>query len=562
MAGTCFQESGLVGVKAVVTDIITKMLANGFTKLYPSTAFNAETDTKVVLKAGAVVDPLHADQPWAIKFEWTNPASTDGICDVYVATPIQFDAEGNHSLYKVNVEDPNTTEALGILGAKNKDYLGGEGNSPSSIENYPNMGINRDRVAKTFLHRTHIEKAEVASYPLSYTMTIAERGIALCVWDETKEELGTNNSWFVVQRPVKHDTGAYDKVATKICDKNPVHCIYGIAGVKESKPWLQEDYVKTFVGYPSEVVYAATTMTPQPGVIDTFLNALSVGSSTQFNVDIPYDGGLNTNVPVALKSETTSNTVLASASVVDFVKDGDVLYTNDDKVVGVVHQIAADGRSFTLRAGTFTAATATTIETMSVTYPATTANARVALNYASDCYVNRTKSYIRWGGTEDTYRYVPKAETHTLRRFIVRERDINAPYPTLGFVKDGILATTATQQGYDYSEFGQCFGVPADKHTLDYAAVINSKQQVAISEGNKYVITFPNGLNTSRYSYTHELDLLAYTSADVVSAGTEVPIQVYGEATPRVYIALSSNGPNNTGMRILLLKSGGGVNPA
>jgi hypothetical protein len=88
---------------------------------------------------------------------------------------------------------------------------------------------------------------------------------------------------------------------------------------------------------------------------------------------------------------------------------------------------------------------------------------------------------------------------------------------------------------------------------------MNARQQVAISENNKYVITFPNGLNTSRYAYTHELDMIAYTSADVVSEGTNVPITVYGEGTPRIYKAMPSNGPNNTGMRMLVLVSGGGI---
>ena len=53
--------------------------------------------------------------------------------------------------------------------------------------------------------------------------------------------------------------------------------------------------------------------------------------------------------------------------------------------------------------------------------------------------------------------------------------------------------------------------------------------------------------------------MIAYTSADVISAGTEIEIQVYGEETPRKYKALYSNGPNNTGMRPLILIEGGGI---
>lgn len=97
----------------------------------------------------------------------------------------------------------------------------------------------------------------------------------------------------------------------------------------------------------------------------------------------------------------------------------------------------------------------------------------------------------------------------------------------------------------------------AASSTPDSNAIMNGVQQVAITENNQYVITFPNGLNTQRYAYTTELDLIAYTSADVVSAYTDVPITVYGEGSPRTYKAMCANGANNTGMRILMLTAGG-----
>lgn len=98
-----------------------------------------------------------------------------------------------------------------------------------------------------------------------------------------------------------------------------------------------------------------------------------------------------------------------------------------------------------------------------------------------------------------------------------------------------------------------------DADTEDNAAVINSKRQVSITENNRYIMSFPNGLNTARYAYTEELDMIAYTSADVVSQYSDVPISAYGEATPRKYKAMVANGPYNTGMRILMLIEGGPV---
>ena len=118
-----------------------------------------------------------------------------------------------------------------------------------------------------------------------------------------------------------------------------------------------------------------------------------------------------------------------------------------------------------------------------------------------------------------------------IMRFIVRESDVLRP-------SDPVTAVTDT----DYSN-----------------AIINGMEQVSISEGNRYVVNFPSRLNTTRYAYTHELDMLGYTSADVVSENTDVPLTVYGEANPRKYVSLVANGPNNTGMRIVTIKEGGGI---
>lgn len=123
------------------------------------------------------------------------------------------------------------------------------------------------------------------------------------------------------------------------------------------------------------------------------------------------------------------------------------------------------------------------------------------------------------------------ATANQVRRFVVREVDVLRPQVTSS-------ATT---------------------HDEDSRAIINDKNQVSISEDNKYILTFPNGLNTSRHAYTHELDLIAYTSADVISAWSEVPLTVYGEATPRRYKAMQASGPYNTGMRILMMVAGPGI---
>lgn len=95
--------------------------------------------------------------------------------------------------------------------------------------------------------------------------------------------------------------------------------------------------------------------------------------------------------------------------------------------------------------------------------------------------------------------------------------------------------------------------------TINSAAVINANEQVAISENNQYVISFPARLNTPRYAYTYELDMLGYTSSDVVAENTYLPLRVYGEAADRRFVAMHASKPNNAGMRIIALNQGGGI---
>lgn len=101
--------------------------------------------------------------------------------------------------------------------------------------------------------------------------------------------------------------------------------------------------------------------------------------------------------------------------------------------------------------------------------------------------------------------------------------------------------------------------VAADVDTDDADAIINSKEQVALTEDNRYVVTCPSRLNTARYRYTDELDMIGTTSADVISQDLQIPVPMYGEAKSRIYTALHANGLNNTGMRLMVLTKGGGA---
>lgn len=109
----------------------------------------------------------------------------------------------------------------------------------------------------------------------------------------------------------------------------------------------------------------------------------------------------------------------------------------------------------------------------------------------------------------------------------------------------------------------------AVKHSRYGTALINPCQQVSFTENNEFIVNFPNNLNTDRYAYVHELDMIGYTSAKVISAWTMAEIHMYGETesdgtTPfkRKYQAMQANRPLNEGMRLMMLVSGGGVDYA
>jgi hypothetical protein len=143
------------------------------------------------------------------------------------------------------------------------------------------------------------------------------------------------------------------------------------------------------------------------------------------------------------------------------------------------------------------------------------------------------------GGGASPQETLPGGETDSLNvagyhdayYFVVRESDVHAP----------------------------TFPVAAAVDTADSNRIINMVQQVSISESNKLVIQMMKGLNTQRFAYPHELDMIAYVSADVVSQFADINVRQYGEAQDRSFKALKANHAQNKGMRILMLQKGAGI---
>lgn len=99
--------------------------------------------------------------------------------------------------------------------------------------------------------------------------------------------------------------------------------------------------------------------------------------------------------------------------------------------------------------------------------------------------------------------YLYEMVTSSILKIIVREHDVLCP-----------SAPTVVSNNSDYVN-----------------AMFNPMKQVATSESNQYYIIFPSGMNTQRHLYNEEMDLIAYTSAGVISQWNEASVNVYGEAS-------------------------------
>jgi hypothetical protein len=111
--------------------------------------------------------------------------------------------------------------------------------------------------------------------------------------------------------------------------------------------------------------------------------------------------------------------------------------------------------------------------------------------------------------------------------------------------------------------------IPKDaaNNSEDSGAVLNAYPQQSLTENGEYVITFVNNLNSSRFKYADELDMLGTVSADIVGGGTDIDVNVYneidgsGQPSKRTYHALWPSGAFGTKMRVVVVKSIPDPNP-
>jgi len=272
MAGFTTQKSGFTQVTDLFLSIATDMVANGFTLAYPTTLPTAAVPPasaalfKATLQFASAAEVAVA-LPWRVQLD----ASVAKLGSINVATPTQLPNDGTTALIippglssspSVPVGMVNTTGTLPTT-------------SGSTVDNSPFYFIARDGADTS-------TTVGANANPMSYRLTITDRGFALCVWDDASDAQATPKvSWLVVQRPVDHTTGiAYTT------GHAPVFAVYGMDGATSKFVVRENDVLR-----PSPQVPADSDSEDSRAILNTS-NQVSITEDNRYVITFP--NGLNT----------------------------------------------------------------------------------------------------------------------------------------------------------------------------------------------------------------------------------------------------------------------------
>lgn len=296
MAFFSVERRGYLTVSSLMASVVADMLSNGFTLKFPSTfsANDAATDPsyRVILEAGPTVDPLAATQAWQICFDILGLQRAAA----YAATSYQFDP----STGDIKQITDSTGAAIDTCGAIGALVL----NSNPSV-NDPSQG---------FLNREKRIGTNASTYPMSYILTISDRGIFLGVWEGSWSTLraGLDSdsnyfNWLLVQRPV--DRFAGDTLVEGRC---PVFCVNQV-NYKYWKFVVREEDIL----HPTQRV-PADSNTEDSHMIFNIANQVALTEDKKYLLTFPH----NLTTPRFRYTEeldligiTSSDVVMASSNV-------------------------------------------------------------------------------------------------------------------------------------------------------------------------------------------------------------------------------------------------------
>lgn len=246
------QRQGYTELSPMVLDVIDDMRANGFTVVYPAAYTRPASATpafRVILETSTASNALHADQPWRICLEVmdTIPASAglpavdySSILVCHVGTSIQLGDDGFVATYALPRVDPSSKsrandEPVGNVGAAWTSYVSvaADGDTPATTKAYP---ASTDPLQSFFNRFVVGTLAQGRAYPMSYRLSITNRGLFIGISQSDTSSSADSNRWLLVQRSVNKDTGVtLGTTALTNKSKCPVYCINGGTGIVQTR---------------------------------------------------------------------------------------------------------------------------------------------------------------------------------------------------------------------------------------------------------------------------------------------------------------------------------------
>ena len=384
MACNSFTRHGFGNILTLMSNIDVLLTTNTHQGLeYPSFGyFNRISSTTVqtaigsegtvVYEATTNIDPLANYTPsgssiragWRMAFRFYGTPSANRMA-VFAATELQIKNDGNIvNLTNRQASGSSSKDPAGLVGAS------WDGTTPASATSV-------DSLKQVFLNTQYSNNADGA-YPMSYTLTLTNRGIFFSVWEANQEEspqeadttppedqLYQNSpiKWFLIQRPVDRTTGhvrgggplrkQVQPALTNVqandpandTSRCPVYCVFGFGSPNEYRRFVVREMDVLSPSRKRDVTeatedcnaminkYQQQSITETGEFVVTFLNNLTT-SRYRYGDELDMLGtvgaeviGAGTAINVQVYNETVSGTAVQRTYT--------ALYSNNPYGVGM-----------------------------------------------------------------------------------------------------------------------------------------------------------------------------------------------------------------------------------
>jgi hypothetical protein len=228
---TTLTRDGFIDVRALVSDWLRAMVANGFT-LITRTPITFDPlnpqPIEAVLETTTAVNKLSDSEPWRIRIT----ADNQYTCEIQAATPLQIGDEWEESVDNLRGfvcgqvgESPHTVPH------NYRDVIPlGKSSAANALRNEPQPSHAFSIQTLSFIDVREFSNM-LRAYPMSYRLSITNRGFAMAYWIESDDQSAGDSptqSWICIQRPVEQKSGNALQDPDPLGSRNPVFCMYGI----------------------------------------------------------------------------------------------------------------------------------------------------------------------------------------------------------------------------------------------------------------------------------------------------------------------------------------------